>query len=178
MGSKHDEKKLALVASMLGNVIHDMAHGEVHRQVSELRESVVFNAQRLKEMDEDMTSAEGNLKHMMDMVDVAIGKVNARIDEVIKMQHLQNAALSREIHEAVANLHTPDDQRIAKHERRTHRLEEQMTEIIRLLGACRPTGLNPTRSSPVPPLRGVQRSLPLQGEGGEPFPCAVLTAKN
>jgi hypothetical protein len=140
MGSKHDEK-LALAASLLENVIHDMTHGEVHRQVGELRESVVFNAQRLKEMDEDMTSAEGNLKHMMNMVDAAVAKINARIDDVIKTQAMCNAALSREIHEAVANLTTPNDERIAELEAKTDsetndmndrmlRVEEQLTTII------------------------------------------------
>ena len=121
-------------AKALAGAVHDIAHAVAHRQVCEVITTQSQLTGRVSELEDDMSSAEGNLKHMMNMVDEAMNKINARIDEVISTQTMVNAALSREMHEAVANITTPDDERTVKHEKRTHHLEKQMSEVIRLFG--------------------------------------------
>ena len=120
--SKHEEK-LAEAASLMEDVIHGIAHKEVHRQVSELRESVVFNAQRLTEMDKEV-------------------KDNSETLDSVEAHHEAFlAGVRQEMHQAVAEITNPDDQRIADLEDkidqevndmndRLLRLEEQMTTII------------------------------------------------
>ena len=141
MESKHDEKKLAMVASLMEDAIHSIAHKEVHRQVSELRESVVFNAERLEKMDTeviktqvqltkrvseleaDMGSAEGNMKNLMQMTDKALDSIRA------------------DLHSATVEMNNPDDERIAELEtkfdselsdinERLLRVEELLTTIV------------------------------------------------
>lgn len=120
--SKHEEK-LAVAASLMEDVIHGIAHKEVHRQVSELRESVVFNAQRLTEMDKEV-------------------KDNSETLDSVEAHHEAFlAGVRQEMHQAVAEITNPDDQRIADLEAKVDRevndmndrllrLEEQMTTII------------------------------------------------
>ena len=120
--SKHEEK-LAVAASLMEDVIHGIAHKEVHRQVSELRESVVLNAQRLTEMDKEV-------------------KDNSETLDSVEAHHEAFlAGVRQEMHQAVAEITNPDDQRIADLEAKVDRevndmndrllrLEEQMTTII------------------------------------------------
>lgn len=115
MATEH-EKKLALVASLMEDAIHSIAHKEVHRQVSELRESVVFNAQRLTEMDKEVKDNSDTL------------------DSVEAHHKVFLAGVRQEMHQAIAEMTNPDDERMAKVEKRVHRLEEQMTQLIELLG--------------------------------------------
>lgn len=128
-------------AKTLAGAVHDIAHAVAYPMVGEVVKTQSQLTERVGELEADMGSAEGNLKNMMEMIDVAMGKIYARIDEVIKTQAMTNAALSREIHEAVANLTTPDDERIAELEakmdsenndmnERMLRVEEQMATII------------------------------------------------
>ena len=41
-----------------------------------------------------------------------------------------------EMQEAVTNMVNPEEDRMVKHEKRTHRLEEQMTQLIELLSGA------------------------------------------
>ena len=122
MASEH-ERKLALAASLMEDAIHSVAHKEVHRQVSELRESVVFNAQRLTEMDKEVKDNSDTL------------------DSVEAHHKAFLAGVRQEMHSAIADMTNPDDERIADLEAkidrevndmndRLLRLEEQMTTII------------------------------------------------
>lgn len=123
MGSKNDENKLTLMVGLLREAMHDMVHAEVHRQVGELRtqvnevaETTMQNAKRISTTEDDMDSAEGNMMNLMEMTSKAVESIRA------------------DLHSAVVEMNNPDDERQAKNEKRTNRLEEQMTQLIELLG--------------------------------------------
>lgn len=116
--SIHMKKEIENIARALETAIHSRAHAEAYRQCSAVLTTVNANAQRidaLETTDEVVTKAEH--------------------DEAWVVQAMANAALSNEMHTALANFTTPEDERIAALQTQVARLEEQMTEIIRLLGA-------------------------------------------
>ena len=103
-------------AKTLAGAVHDIAHAVAHPMVTEVIKTQVQHAERISELEADMGSAEGNLKHMMEMTDTALESIRA------------------DLHSAVVEMTNPDDERMAKVEKQVHRLEEQFTQLIELLG--------------------------------------------
>jgi len=103
-------------AKALAGAVHDIAYATAHPMVTEVIKTQVQLTKRIGELEEDMASAEGNMKNLMEMTDKALDSIRA------------------DLHSAVVEMYNPDDERQAKHEKRTNRLEEQMTQLIELLG--------------------------------------------
>ena len=116
--SIHKKIEIENLAKAFESVMHTVAHGEAYRQVSDVLTTVNANAQRIDALE---------------TTDEVVTK--ALFEEAWVGQALANAALSNEMHTALANFTTPEDERIAELQTQVARLEQQMTEIIRLLGA-------------------------------------------
>ena len=110
-------------AKALEGAVHDIAHAVAHPMVTEVIRTQVQLAERVGQLEDDMSRAETHHAH-----------VSAGTNEFMKHQQGVNASLSQEIASAVANISTPEDERVAKMEKRIHHLESQMSEIIRLFG--------------------------------------------
>ena len=116
-------KALAEVFSIVDNYIHDAVHKQVRRQLGELRDTTEQHAERLESLGNDLDDvsekADDNAESLDSMeahFQVFLGKIQA------------------EMQNAVNNMVNPEEDRMVKHEKRTHRLEKQMTELIRLFG--------------------------------------------
>ena len=103
-------------AKTLAGAVHDIAHAVAHPMVTEVIKTQVQLTDRVAELEADMGGAEGNMQNLMQMTSTAVESIRA------------------DLHSAVVEMNNPDDERIAKMEKRLHRLEEQMTEIIRMFG--------------------------------------------
>ena len=113
---EHNMKNTMENAKALAGAVHDIAHATAYPMVTEVIKTQVQLAERVSELEDDMESAEGNMQNLMQMTTTAMESIR------------------QEMHEAAAELSNPDDERLAKLEQRTDRLEEQMTQIIHLLG--------------------------------------------
>tara|TARA_Y100000401_G_scaffold87785_1_gene73287 strand:- start:16 stop:408 length:393 start_codon:yes stop_codon:yes gene_type:complete len=116
-------KALAEVFSIVDNYIHDAVHKQVHRQLSELRDTTEQHTEQLESIGNDL--------------DAVSGKANDNTESLDSMEaHFQVflGKMQAEMQNAVANIVNPEEDRMVKHEKRTHRLEEQMSELIRIFG--------------------------------------------
>ena len=105
-------------AKTLAGVVHDIAVSAATPMVGEVITTQSQLTARVVELENDMASAEGNMLNLMQMTDKAVASIRA------------------DLHSAVVEMHNPDDERMAKVEKRVHRLEEQMTQLIELLAGA------------------------------------------
>ena len=111
-------KALAEVFSIVDDYIHDAVHKQVRRQLAELRETTDQHTQHLLEMSEKVHDNTQSLDSVEAHFQAFLGKIQG------------------EMQEAVTNMVNPEEDRMVKHEKRTHRLEEQMTQLIELLSGA------------------------------------------
>lgn len=111
-----DMKNTMENAKALAGAVHDIAHAVAYPMVTEVILTQVQLTEKVSELEADMSSAEGNMQNLMQMTDKALDSI--RVD----------------LHSAVIDMSNPDDERMTKMEKRVHRLEEQMTQLIELLG--------------------------------------------
>jgi uncharacterized protein YdcH (DUF465 family) len=116
-------KKTMENAKALAGAVHDISHAVAHPMVTEVIKTQVQLAERIGQLEDDM-----------DRTETSIDKVSAGTNEFMKYQQGVNASLSQEINSAVGNISTPEDDRVVKMEKQIHRLESQMSELIRLFG--------------------------------------------
>lgn len=105
-------------AKALAGAVHDIAHAVAYPMVTEVVKTQVQLAEKVNELEQDMDSAEGNMNNLMQMTSKAMESLRA------------------DLHSAVVEMNNPDDERMAKVEKRVHRLEEQMTQLIELLAGA------------------------------------------
>lgn len=105
-------------AKTLAGAVHDIAHAVAYPMVTEVIKTQVQLAEKVNELEQDMDSAEGNMNNLMQMTSKAMESLRA------------------DLHSAVVEMNNPDDERMAKVEKRVHRLEEQMTQLIELLAGA------------------------------------------
>ena len=113
-----DMKNTMENAKALAGAVHDIAHAVAYPMVGEVIKTQSQLTERVGELEDDMASAEGNMTNLMQMTDKALESIRA------------------DLHSAVVEMHNPDDERMTKMEKRVHRLEEQMTQLIELLAGA------------------------------------------
>ena len=111
-------KALAEVFGIVDEYIHDAVHKQVRRQLGELRETTEQHAKELQEVSEKANDNTESLDSMEAHFQAFLGKIQG------------------EMQDAVNNMVNPHEDRMVKHEKRTHRLEEQMTQLIDLLAGA------------------------------------------
>lgn len=105
-------------AKTLAGAVHDIAHAVAYPMVTEVIKTQVQLTEKVNELEQDMDSAEGNMNNLMQMTSKAMESLRA------------------DLHSAVVEMNNPNDERMAKVEKRVHRLEEQMTQLIELLAGA------------------------------------------
>ena len=116
-------KALAEGFGIVDEYIHDAVHKQVRRQLGELRDTAEQNTERLESIGNDL--------------DAVSEKANDNSESLDSMEaHFQVfiGKIQGEMQDAVNNMVNPEEDRMVKHEKRTHRLEKQMSELIRLFG--------------------------------------------
>ena len=106
--SIHKKQEIENLAAAFESVMHTVAHGEAYRQVSDVLKTVNANAQRidaLETTDEVLTKAD--------------------LDK-----HVKEA--EKYLNNAVSEMVTPHDKKVAELEMQVARLERQMTQVIAL----------------------------------------------
>lgn len=111
-------KALAEVFSIVDEYIHDAVHKQVRRQLAELRDTTEQHTEQLREVSEKVHDNTESLDSMEAHFQAFLGKIQG------------------EMQDAVSNMVNPEEDRLVKHEKRTHRLEEQMTQLIELLSGA------------------------------------------
>lgn len=109
-------KKTNENAKTLAGAVHEIAHAVAHPMVGEVIKTQSALTARVVELENDMGSVEGNMMNLMQMTSKAVESIRA------------------DLHSATVEMNNPDDERQAKNEKRIHRLEEQFTQLIELLG--------------------------------------------
>ena len=106
--SIHKKIETENLAKAFESVMHTVAHGEAYRQVSEVLTTVNAHAQRIIALE--------------------------TTDEVLTKADLDNHVKDTQkyLHNAVANMTTPHDEKVARLEAQVARLERQMSKVVAL----------------------------------------------
>jgi len=106
--SIHTKKEIENLAKAFEGVMHTVAHGEAYRQVSDVLKTVNANAQRIDALE--------------------------TTDEVLTKDDLDKhvKAAEKYLNDAVSDMVTPKDNKVAELEAQVARLERKMTQVIAL----------------------------------------------
>ena len=102
------KKEIENIVLALGTHIHTVAHAEAYRQVTDVLTTVNAHAQRITALE--------------------------TTGEVLTKADLENHSRDTQkyLHNAVANMTTPHDEKVARLEAQVARLERQMSKVVAL----------------------------------------------